>query len=274
VLAAFTFREALRRRLVLAALALTAVFLGLFAVGTHFAIRELETSRLLLPSFRPVIISQLLLTGVWVMSLASALLAVFAAAGTLSGEIENFTIQAVASKPIRRWEIVVGKWLGFGVMVVVYTVVTATLVILIVRVQAGYMPPYPGVALAAFAIQSLVLLSMTILGSAFFPSLANGIGVFMLHAIAMAGGLEEQLGFVLRNETMQSIGVWISLVVPTDVMAKLAASGLQTSIGASTSMPGPFNVLSPPSAWMVLYAVLYLGACLAVAVLRFETRDL
>jgi ABC-type transport system involved in multi-copper enzyme maturation permease subunit len=273
VLARFTFREALRKRLVLAALLLTLVFLVLFAIGAHFAIRELDTSRLLLPSLRPVIVSQLLLMGVWVVSLASALLAIFAASGTLSGEIESFTIHAVASKPIQRWEIVAGKWLGLAIMVVIYTVVAVALVIVIVWVRAGYVPPYPGMALVALAIQSLVLLSMTVLGSALFPSLATGIGVFMLHAIAISGGLVEQLGFVLRNQTMQDIGLWVSLTIPSDVMAKLAASGLQTA-GSLTTSPSPFSVLSPPSAWMAAYAVLYLGACLALASARFERRDL
>ena len=274
MLARFTLREALRRRLILAALLLTGVFLALYAVGTHFAVRELETSRLLLPAFRPVLISHLLLTGIWVMSLASAMLAIFAASGTLSGEVDSYTIQAVAAKPVQRWEIVVGKWLGLGGMVVLYSVVTGALVIAIVWARAGYAPPSPVAALAAIAIQSLVLLSMTMLGSAFLPSLATGIGVFMLHAIAMAGGLEEQLGFVLRNETMQTTGVWVSMIVPSDVMAKLAASGLQTTIGATTAMPGPLNVLSPPSGWMAAYALLYLGACVALAAARFERRDL
>lgn len=273
VLAGFTFREAARKRLVLAAGLLTLVFLGLFALGTHFAIRELDTSRLLLPGLRSVIVSQLLLMGVWVVSLASALLAIFAASGTLSGEIESFTIHAVASKPIRRWEIVVGKWLGLAAMVVVYTVVSAAAVILIVWLRAGYVPPHPLVALAALSVQSLVLLSLTILGSACFPSLATGIGVFMVHAIAIAGGLVEQLGFVLRNQTMQDIGVWVSLVIPSDVMAKLAASGLQTLGGINTT-PGPFSVLSPPSAWMEAYAALYLLVCLALASGKFEQRDL
>jgi len=274
VLARFTFREAIRRRIVLAALVLTGIFLALFALGTHFAVRELETSPLVLPSFRPVIVSQLLLSGIWLMSLASSLLAIFAASGTLSAEVESFTIQAIAAKPLRRWEIVVGKWLGLAAMTTGYSIITAALVMVVVWLRAGYAPPNPALALGALAMQMLVLLSLTILGSALFPALAAGITVFMLHAIAMAGGLEEQLGLVLRNETMQKIGVWISLLVPSDVMGKLGASGLQTLTGATTTMPGPFSVLAPPSGWMALYAALYLTTCLALAAARFARRDL
>lgn len=274
VLARFTFREALRRRLIAAALILTVVFLTLFALGTHFAVRELETSRLILPAFRPLIVSQILLTGVWVMTLASGLLAVFAGSGTLSGEIESYTIQAIATKPVRRWEIVLGKWLGLATMTGVYAVLTVGAVTAIVWARAGYIPPDPGIALAAVEVEVLVLLSLTLLGSAFFPSLATGIVVFMLHAIAMASGLQEQLGYVLQNQTMQSIGLWISLAIPSDVMAKLAAAALQTTTGATTLMPGPFGVVTAPSGWMALYSLLYAVTCVAIAMARFEKRDL
>jgi hypothetical protein len=90
----------------------------------------------------------------------------------------------------------------------------------------------------------------------------------------MAGSIEEQIGVVLRNQTMQDIGVWISVLVPTDVMGKIAASALQTPTGGALTMPGPFTVVYPPSPWMALYAGIYLVACLTVAVTRFERCDL
>jgi ABC-type transport system involved in multi-copper enzyme maturation permease subunit len=274
-LARFTFLEAVRRRFILAAVGLTAVFLVLYAVGTHFAVRELEESPLLLPSFRPVILAQLLLTGVWLVSLSSGMLGIFASCGTLSSEIESHTLQSIAVKPLQRWEIVLGKWLGLTTMAAVYTLVAATAVIAIVWVRAGYVAPNPPAAVAALMLQAAVLVSLTVLVSAFLPNLAAGIGVFLLHALAMAGGIEEQLGVVLRNQTMQDIGVWISVLIPTDAMGKIAAAALQTSSGAADlAMAGPFAVVHPPSPWMALYAAIYLAACLAVAVARFERCDL
>jgi hypothetical protein len=74
---------------------------------------------------------------------------------------------------------------------------------------------------------------------------------------------------------MQDIGVWISVLIPTDAMGKIAASALQTSSGAAgLAMLGPFAVVHPPSPWMALYAAIHLAACLAVAVARFERCDL
>jgi ABC-type transport system involved in multi-copper enzyme maturation permease subunit len=273
-IARFTFLEAARRRFVAASVGLTALFLVLYAVGTHFAVRELETSPLLLPSFRPILLSQLLLTGVWLVSLASGMLGIFASCGTLSSEIESHTLQSIAVKPVHRWEIVVGKWLGLTLMAAVYTLAAASVVIVIVWVRSGYLPPNPPVAVAALMLQAAVLVSMTVLVSAFLPNLAAGIGVFLLHALAMAGGIEEQIGVALRNQTMQDIGVWLSVLIPTDAMGKIAASALQASVTGGVAMPGPFSVIHAPSPWMALYGGIYLAACLAVAVARFERCDL
>jgi ABC-type transport system involved in multi-copper enzyme maturation permease subunit len=274
VLARFTFHEALRRRTVLAAAILTVLFLGLYALGTHFAVRELETSVLIIPSAKPLLISQLLLVGMWIASLASGLMAIFCASGSISAEVENATLHAIAAKPLRRWEIVVGKWLGLAVMAVVYTVVVAGVVIAIVWARAGYAGSAPLVAVGALAMQTVVLLSLTVLASSWFPSLATSIGVFIAHAIAMAAGVEEQLGFVLKNETMQNAGVLVSLAIPSDAMEKLAAAALQNTTGATLAMPGPFSVLAPPSPWMVAYAAIYSALCLLLAVVRFDGQDL
>src|SRR4051812_560037 len=156
-LARFTFHEALRRRTVLAAAILTVLFLGLFTFGTHYAVRELETSVLIIPSAKPLLISQLLLTGMWISSLASGLVAIFTASGTISAEVESATLHAIAAKPLRRWEIVVGKWLGLAVMATVYTVILVGAVIAIVWLRAGYAGTSPLIAMAALAMQTLVL---------------------------------------------------------------------------------------------------------------------
>lgn len=273
-LARFTFREAVRKRIVVVALALTAVFLALFALGTDYAVRELEDSRILLPSFRPVALTQILTAGIWVVSLASSLLAIFTACGAFSTEIESGALHSLVSKPVQRWHLVLGKWLGLAGMVAVYTLVVGGLVIAVVWLRSGYAPPSLPLALAGLVLQSLVLLSLTLLGSVFVSALAAGVGAVMLHAVAMAGGMQEQIGAFLRNQTMLDIGIWVSLVLPSDALARLAASGLQGPAASALGMVGPLSVLSPPSVWMALYAALYAAVCLSLTIARFDSMDL
>ena len=53
---------------------------------------------------------------------------------TLSGEIASGVVQTLASKPVRRSTIVLGKWIAFSLVVVGYLAVVAGGVLLIARV--------------------------------------------------------------------------------------------------------------------------------------------
>src|SRR5262245_50390219 len=114
-----TFHEARRRRMVLAALGLGAVFIALFGLGVWLIARELRQE---VPS--QVMLNQahnfLLMAGLYVVHFLTIMLAIFASVDTIAGEIASHTIQTLVTKPIRRWQIVAGKWLGFAVMNVLY----------------------------------------------------------------------------------------------------------------------------------------------------------
>ena len=62
----------------------------------------------------------LTLVGLYAANFLSVLIAVLLPVDTLSGEIASGVMQTVASKPIRRAEIVLGKWLGHAVIVMGY----------------------------------------------------------------------------------------------------------------------------------------------------------
>ena len=57
-------------------------------------------------------------SGLFAANFLSVLFAVLLPVDTLSGEIDSGVIQTVASKPIRRADIVIGKWLGHAVIVI------------------------------------------------------------------------------------------------------------------------------------------------------------
>ena len=116
VMAAFTFREALRKKALLGALVLTALFLALYGVGLHFALADLERNPRLLAALKTTMAAEMLLFGLYALSNIAALLAIFTAVGTIAGEIEQGTLHTVVPKPLPRWQIVVGKWLGYALM--------------------------------------------------------------------------------------------------------------------------------------------------------------
>lgn len=177
-------------------------------------------------------------------------------------------------KPLHRWEIVVGKWLGYGAMLAAYVALTGGAVILTIRVIGDYNPPNVPQSLALMTLVALLLLSLTLAGSTLFAGLTNGIVVLILYTSAVVGGMVEQIGTLIESTTMVNIGIITSLFVPSDVLWKLSAYLLQQNLAGNTAILGPFTVLSPPSNGMVVYALVYVAVLLGAASAVFHRKDL
>ena len=277
-IARLTFLEAARRKILLAALLLGLLFLIIYGLGFHFIIVEAEKSvgnnnLLQLNEIR----NFLLMAGMFVVNFLTSIMIVLTSVDTLSGEISSGTIQTLASKPIRRWEIVMGKWLGFAGMLTLYLLLMGGGVMVIVFLRTGYTAPHPLRALELIWLNALVLLSFSILGGTTLSTLANGVLVFGLYGIAFLGGWIEQIGSFLPNQaashTAVNIGIITSLIMPSEALWKRAAHELQSPLVAALGF-SPFSSAYYPSLLMVVYAVLYTVIALTLAVLLFNQRDL
>ena len=117
IMAGITFREAARKKVLWMALAAGVAFLGLFGTGLYFQIKDSPHRSLLMERQG---VAALLMVGLYAVDLMAVVMTVLVSVDTLSGELASGTIQAVATKPISRWEVLLGKWLGFVGMVTVY----------------------------------------------------------------------------------------------------------------------------------------------------------
>ncbi len=277
-IARLTFLEAARRKILLAALLLGLLFLIIYGLGFHFIIVEAEKSvgnanLLQLNEIR----NFLLMAGMFVVNFLTSIMIVLTSVDTLSGEISSGTIQTLAAKPIRRWEIVMGKWLGFAGMLTLYLLLMGGGVMVIVFLRTGYTAPHPLRALELIWLNALVLLSVSILGGTILSTLANGVLVFGLYGIAFLGGWIEQIGSFLPDQaashTAVNIGIITSLIMPSEALWKRAAHELQSPLVAALGF-SPFSSAYYPSLLMVVYAVLYTVITLTLAVLLFNQRDL
>jgi ABC-type transport system involved in multi-copper enzyme maturation permease subunit len=101
-------------------------------------------------------------------------------ADTLAGEINSGTIQTIVTKPIRRSDIVLGKWLGFAGLLGLYLLLIAGGIVLSVFVQTGYAPDNLVRGLSLIYLEALVVMTITLLCSSAFPALATGGGSFLV----------------------------------------------------------------------------------------------
>src|SRR5260221_11921314 len=90
--------------------------------------------------------------------------------GMTSMEIEAGTFAVIVSKPLRRAEIIFGKWLGYALILSIYTAMLFFTFLGLIYWRQGYFPENALPALGLLELNALVLLALTTLGSRRFPS--------------------------------------------------------------------------------------------------------
>ena len=278
VFARLTIQEAASKKILLAAFVLGLLFLIIFSLGVHFLLSDVETR---MGDRNPYQLNEirnfLMMAGLYVVYFLSSIMIVLTSVDTISGEINSGTIQTTASKPLPRWEVVIGKWLGFMVMLTLYLLLMGGGVLGWVYLRTGYLPPNPAAGMLLIWLNALVLLSVSLLGGTRLSTLANGVLVFSLFAVAFIGGWIEQIGSYLPDssaiQTAKNIGVVTSLVLPSEALWKRAVHELQSPLVAAIGF-SPFSARFYPSNAMIVYAILFIIVVVSLAVYSFKKRDL
>jgi ABC-type transport system involved in multi-copper enzyme maturation permease subunit len=273
IFAELTIRESQRRKVLWLALILAISFLTIFGLGLHFIFREVVQAGMPIEEIE-LGIGILFSAGLYVTNFLVVIMAVLISVTAVSGEIDSHTIETLVTKPVRRWEIILGKWLGFATILTVYILLLAGGIIVLYRWRTGLAVANIPAGLGLLLLQGLLVLSITILGGTRLSTLANGVLAFMLVGVAFIGGWVEQIGSLLQNETAVDIGIVTSLIMPTEVLWKQALSLLQPRVSTSPFAAGPFVVLSQPSDLMIWYAVAYTAVLLLLSLVSFSRRDL
>ena len=278
ILARLSLKEAVRRRIMLAAFVLGVAFLTLYAVGFYFMASEVAFSfqgptREL---FQRGFFNFLTLAGLYAVNFLAIAMGALLSADTLAGEIGSGTIQAIVTKPVQRAEIVLGKWIGFAILLALYLLLMAGGVLAVSYALSGYMLPNVWSGVALIYLETLLVMTVTLALSSTIPTLATGGVIFGLYGIAFIGGWVEQFGSFMQNQTAINVGIVSSLIIPSEALWRRAAYEMTPQIAQvlGVSFSGPFLTLSVPSELTIVYAALYLLAALGLAVRQFSKRDL
>lgn len=278
IITRLTFLEAVRRKIALAAFLLGVAFLILYGLGFYFITRETglpDGSEATAQLLRSQVYNFLTNAGMYAVNFLALAMGALVSADTLAGEIGSGTIQALVTKPMRRAEIVFGKWLGFAGLLALYLLLMAGGVLGIVYALARYRVPNPLTGVGIMYLESLLIMTITLACSSTISTLATGGTVFGLYGVAFIGGWVEQIGAALKNQTAINIGILSSLIMPSEALFRRAAFEMTSPVAQALGLSfGPSFVISIPSPAMVVYAALYLVVMLALAVRQFGRRDL
>lgn len=276
-IARLTLEEMIRRRLVVTALILTAGIAALSAWGFH-ALAASSTRH-----DHPISYTEMLATTAtflvliaYMFNLFFALGGAFVAAPAIANDVESGALLPIVTRPVRRVEIVIGKYLGIASLLCAYAFVSGFLEFGIVRATTGYWPPHPFVALVYLCGVGLTMLTVALFFSSRLSSIATGIAAVVLYGGAWICGIVGDIGSHLHSRAFANVGTISQLILPSDAFWRAAAFHLEPAVlmmrmsGEST----PFFVTAPPPTAMILWACAWICAIIIATCWSFAHRDL
>jgi ABC-type transport system involved in multi-copper enzyme maturation permease subunit len=279
-IALYALQEALRRRVFLVVLLLTAAFLGLFWLGATQAFEEARDFSGTTDSgvdIDVVVGGTLLGLAMFATLFLGTVLAIFLTLGAVRGDAERGLLQPLVVRPLGRSTFLLARFLGAAAVCGLYVFGVYLATVWIVSGTGGWNPDQlvrPGLELAGAAI---LLCALSLLGSVFLSSTANGIAVFMLYGAGLTGGLLGQIGEGINSETLVRVSERTSWVLPfealyQDGLYRITADTVGLTRFAVTL--GPFGGAQEGGGLLLLWAAAYLGLIALAAVAAFSRRDL
>ncbi|HEY8736157.1 MAG TPA: ABC transporter permease [Candidatus Dormibacteraeota bacterium] len=276
-IARLTILEASRRRLLLALGVLTVVVIAL----TSWGFSRLPTMKGVTPAEVRLAASQLTILVAFMFSGVLALGSTLVAAPTVASDIESGIALAILPRPIRRSELLMGKWLGLAALVILYAAGSGLLELLGIWLATGYTPPHPILTLLFVAAEGIVLMSLALLLSTRLSPMTGGVIALVLFFVAWIGGIALAVGQAFSNDTIINIGLGSRLLIPTDGLWHGAifnlepAQVLNLAKAAGRARAGnPFLAEDPLPAAYLAWCVAWVIAVLGVANWSFARRDL
>lgn len=282
VIARLTVQEAARRRLLLALLILTLIVVGFSAWGFHKITTVTRSDGTPLPPDQVALLtSQLLIVVVFMFSGVLALSAAVVAGPLISSEVESGLLLSMLARPVRRSEIVIGKWLGLALLIAVYAGGAGALELAAVDWATGYLPPHPVDLIVYVAAEGLILLSLGLVLSTRLSGITAGVIALVAWLMAWIAGVVGDIGTGLQNQALENVGVISHLLLPSDGLWRGAIYAMEPEsfIGALKALgtagrANPFAAVDPPPAEFLFWVVVWFGLVLALSIWSFRTREI
>jgi len=280
VIAGYALRESLRRKVFLVVLVLSLAFLALYGVGVWRAFED--TSGFVAPD--QLGLDPDVVTGATVLGLAmfaslflGTVLAIFLTLGVVRGDAERGLLQPLVVRPVGRSTLLLSRFLAAAAVCALYVVVLFTVETLITGLIGGWWPDNAVPAGAELGLAVVLVVALSLVGSIFLSSTANGIAVFMVFGGGLVAGLLAQIGRAIGSDTLRSIGRGASWALPFEALYQDALHVITSGTSGFERFAlelGPFGGSAAGGAVLVLWSFAYLVAVGLAALAAFARRDL
>jgi ABC-type transport system involved in multi-copper enzyme maturation permease subunit len=281
VIARLTVRELVRRRVVWVLAALTVGSVLLVGIGLERLItlaRDRQADELEIR----IGVSQVLILIAFMFSFVLAMTAAFIGAPAVGGDLESGVALALLARPLRRADLLLGRWLGSAVVVVLYATASGLLAIAAAVVVSGFGPPEPILAVAFLAGQAVVLLTLTLALGSVLPSIAAGAIAVVGFGLGWMAGVLAGVAAALGVESLGQVAEVSRWLLPSDGLWRGVIYGLEPPLVALIAAgrapnlvrANPFYAADPPPLAFVVWSVIWMALVLGAATWWFERRDL
>jgi ABC-type transport system involved in multi-copper enzyme maturation permease subunit len=278
VIAVATVRECTRRRVFVVIVVLTALFLALYTLGTVTAFRHLGKPA---PGDN---VDLTVLAGATLLGLAmfatlflSTVVAVFLTFNVLRGDAEQGLLQPMVVRPPGRIAFLGARFGAAAAVSAAYAAAVYAAAVVITGLAGGWWPDeavLPAIELAAAAV---IVTAISLAGSVYLSTIANGIAVLMLFGAGLVGGLLGQIGDAIHSDTLSSIGTITSWALPFDALYQAALHALTGETSGITGVIvhlGPLGGAQPAGPLLAPWVLGYVAVVVGLAAAAFVRRDL
>ena len=277
-IAGYGLREALRRKVFVVVCLLTVVFVILYWIGNRYTFRHVAD---IVP---PAGIDAQAFAGAFLFGMAmfgtlflGTVLAIFLTLGVVRGDAERGLLQPLVVRPVGRGAVLVARFLGAAAVCVPYVLVLYFATMGLTGAEGGWWPDRivtPGLELAGGV---LVVAALSLLGSVFLSSIANGIAIFMIFGGGLVAGLLGNIGHVLNSHGLVHAAKIAAWAMPFEALYQDALREITQNTSGLTGFLlrlGPFGGAEQGGVALRLWVLAYLAIVGALAVAGFARRDL
>jgi Cu-processing system permease protein len=277
-IAGYGLREALRRKVFVVVCLLTIAFVVLYWIGNRYTFRHVAD---IVP---PAGIDAQTFAGAFLFGMAmfgtlflGTVLAIFLTLGVVRGDAERGLLQPLVVRPVGRGTVLVARFLGAAAVCVPYVLALYFATMALTGAEGGWWPDRivtPGLELAGGV---LVVAALSLLGSVFLSSIANGIAIFMIFGGGLVAGLLGNIGHVLNSHGLVHAAKIAAWAMPFEALYQDALRAITEKTSGLTGFLlrlGPFGGAEQGGVGLRLWVVAYLGLVGALAVAGFARRDL
>ncbi|AKA69589.1 ABC transporter permease [Clostridium scatologenes] len=280
IIALSTFKEIYRKKIFHFIGILTILYLILLTIIFKFIGNNLHRSNGVIDMLINLS-STISIVGFYFSSMLVAFLTIMLSIGTVSSEMENGTILTILTKPIKRSEYIIGKYLGTGILIILYSLILYISVIIISTISKISIIEAFGISTLAkgflfFILQPLTILSVSLYGSTKLKTVNNGILIMALYVLGLIGGVMEQVGSYIKNDSLSTIGIISSLISPFEITYRKMISTIFSSLGSFNFLSG-FGMdgkSTTPSIYMMVYVCIYLVLFIFISIKGFNKKDI